>query len=211
MLVFIDDSGDPGFKVGRGSTRVFVVALVIFDDDLDAEETSLKIKRLRRQISKYDDFEFKFNKCSKEIRCKFLRRVAASKFRVRAIVVPKSKIYSPKLRDSNEYFYNHAIKLVLKHHGGTIKNAKIFLDGHGPKKQEQAFLSYLRREINPLFPEEDRVILKLKIVDSRKNPLIQLADMVAGAIYRSYNSEKNDSQLYRRIIRKRLDDVWDFA
>lgn len=32
MLVFLDDSGDPGFKVGKGSTPCFVIALVIFDD-----------------------------------------------------------------------------------------------------------------------------------------------------------------------------------
>ena len=29
MLVFIDDSGDPGFKLDRGSTPVFVIACVI--------------------------------------------------------------------------------------------------------------------------------------------------------------------------------------
>lgn len=36
MLVFIDDSGDPGFKIEKGSSSVFVIALVIFDDDLEA-------------------------------------------------------------------------------------------------------------------------------------------------------------------------------
>ncbi|MFA5033728.1 MAG: DUF3800 domain-containing protein [bacterium] len=40
MLVFLDDSGDPGFKVEKGSSPVFVIALVVFDDHLDAEETA---------------------------------------------------------------------------------------------------------------------------------------------------------------------------
>ena len=39
MIIFIDDSGDPGFKVEKGSSVVFVIALVIFDDPLDAELT----------------------------------------------------------------------------------------------------------------------------------------------------------------------------
>ena len=32
MLVFIDESGDAGFKLDRGSTNVFAVAMVVFDD-----------------------------------------------------------------------------------------------------------------------------------------------------------------------------------
>lgn len=37
MLVFLDDSGDPGFKLDRGSSAFFVIACVIFEDKLDAE------------------------------------------------------------------------------------------------------------------------------------------------------------------------------
>lgn len=44
MLVFIDESGDTGFKVSKGSTQNFVVACVIFDDNLEAEKTSVAIK-----------------------------------------------------------------------------------------------------------------------------------------------------------------------
>ena len=75
MLIFIDDSGDPGFKVEKGSSAVFIIALVIFDDPLDAEETALKIKRLKQSMKLSDNFEFRFNKCRKEFRCKFLSTV----------------------------------------------------------------------------------------------------------------------------------------
>lgn len=60
MLVFIDDSGDPG--LGTQSSPVFVIALVIFDDNLVAEETALAIKKLRREFRFPDDVEFKFHK-----------------------------------------------------------------------------------------------------------------------------------------------------
>jgi hypothetical protein len=43
--VFIDDSGDPGFKLNKGSSSHFVIACVIFDDSLDAEEVALTIKK----------------------------------------------------------------------------------------------------------------------------------------------------------------------
>ncbi len=38
MLVFIDDSGDAGFKLGKGSSEFFVISAVIFDDNLEAEK-----------------------------------------------------------------------------------------------------------------------------------------------------------------------------
>ncbi len=34
MLVFIDDSGDPGFKFEKGSSKYFVIALVIFKESI---------------------------------------------------------------------------------------------------------------------------------------------------------------------------------
>ena len=36
MLVFIDESGDTGRKLEKGSSKFFVVALVIFEDHDEA-------------------------------------------------------------------------------------------------------------------------------------------------------------------------------
>lgn len=208
MIIFIDDSGDPGFKVGKGSSEVFVIALVIFDDPLDAEETALKIKRLRQGLGHHEKYEFKFNKCNKDFRCKFLSAVADSKFRVRAIVMAKKNIYGAELRRSRESFYKYAIKTVLKHHDGTISDAKVKLDGHGDRGFKQAMISYLRKELNN---PARKVFKDLKIVDSHTNVLIQLADMAAGAIHRSYYVDKSDKDLYRGIIAKRIEDEWRFG
>lgn len=60
MLVFIDDSGDPGFKINRGSSRYFVIALVIFKDELEAEKTAVAIKELRRSF-KFPDYSGRLN------------------------------------------------------------------------------------------------------------------------------------------------------
>ncbi|PIP29596.1 hypothetical protein COX27_00570 [Candidatus Kuenenbacteria bacterium CG23_combo_of_CG06-09_8_20_14_all_36_9] len=50
MLVFLDDSGDPGFKLDQGSTSHFVIAMVCFDDELEAEKTAIAIKELKREL-----------------------------------------------------------------------------------------------------------------------------------------------------------------
>jgi len=113
MIIFIDDSGDPGFKITKGSSKTFVICCVIFDDELEAEKTAVKIKELRRKLKKSDRFEFKFNKSSREFRLKFLRSISSSKFRVRAIVMPKEDIYSDLLKHSKESFYNFKLYNLL--------------------------------------------------------------------------------------------------
>ncbi|MFA5877597.1 MAG: DUF3800 domain-containing protein [Candidatus Paceibacterota bacterium] len=208
MLIFIDDSGDPGFKIGAGSSPTFVIALVIFDDYLDAEETAVRIKRLRRELRFRDDFEFRFNKCSREIRCAFLNAVSDQTFRIRAIVIPKDRITNPGLKESHETFYNYAIKLVLQNHGGTITGAKLRLDGHGNRELKNSLSTYLRRELNS--PRE-RVFDDLKFRDSKEDVLIQLADMVAGSIRRNYDALASDADVYRGIIKKKEQDVWVFG
>ncbi len=207
MIIFIDESGDAGFKIEKGSSKTFVVSLVIFDDELDAEETALKIKKFRRSIKKPDYFEFKFNKCNKEIKIGFLKTVCNSKFRVRSIVVQKEKIYSHTLRRSKDKFYSYIIKEVLKNNNDTIKNAKIKLDGLGERAFRRSLQTYLRKHLNA---DNKPIINNLRFCDSRTNVLIQLADMVTGAINRSYNSDRTDQKEYKKIIDKRIEDIWEF-
>lgn len=208
MLVFIDDSGDPGFKVGSGSSKTFVIVLIIFDDELEAEKTALKIKELRRELTGKDTYEFRFNKCRKDWRRRFLSAIASCDFKYRAIIFPKDVIYGEELRSNKVSFYNYAIKTVLKHHGGTLQDAKLRLDGHGNRELRKNFSVYLRRELNE---PNQRVFLDLKFRDSKKDVLIQLADMIAGSLRRYYDAEKDDYQTYRAIILKKKDDEWRFG
>ena len=210
MLVFIDDSGDPGFKLDRGSSRAFVIACVIFDDELEAEKTAVAIKEFRRKMKFPDTMEFKFNKSSKKVRKGFLTEMARYKFRIRTIVMPKEKIYGQELKRSKESFYSYAIKTVLKHNNQTLKDAKIKLDGHGERIFRRKLTTYLRRELNI---RQRKVISQLRFVNSKTNVLIQLADMVAGAIYRKYTSNKKDADIYYDILKKhrRIQDCWIFG
>lgn len=207
MLIFLDDSGDPGFQLDKGSSKIFVIALVIFDDDLDTEETGLKIKRLRQRLKKSDRFEFKFNKSSKKFRIEFLKTVASCKFRIQAVVIQKNKISDRTLQKSQRSFYRHAIMLALKYSNGKIKNARLKLDGRGPRQFRRQLTVYLRKQLNKA---GDKIFENLKFENSRNNVLIQLADMIAGTIHRSF-SDKTDAQVYRKIIKKREEKVWIFS
>lgn len=207
MLVFIDDSGDPGFKLGKGSTKYFVIACVIFSDELEAEKTAVAIKEMRRSLGFPDDMEFKFNKSRKTIREKFLHAINKFDFRIRSLVIDKSIIYSNELRNNKNSFYSYAVKLLLKHSGGSIQNAKIKIDGSGDRIFRRSFLGYLRREVNSA---QKKIIRNCKLVNSKGNVLIQMADMVAGSTMRFYDVARKDNNVYREIIERHIDDEWFF-
>ncbi len=205
QLVFIDDSGDPGFKLGKGSSSHFVIACVIFDDNLDAEETALVMKKYRRELKWSDNREFKFNKTKKDITAELLKRLGSKNFRVRAICINKSVIRSQELRNKQDSFYNYAIKEVLAK-TDSLNKADVRLDGHSGREYKKSAVTYFRRMIN----SRSKKIAKVRFVDSHTNNLIQLADLVAGSIHRSYQKDKTDSKRYIKIIKKRIEDVWEF-
>ena len=207
MLVFIDDSGDAGFKLDRESSRFFVIVLVIFDDELEAEKTAIAIKELRRDFGFPDDVEFKFFKSKNVTREKFLKTINPFGFRVRCLVVDKKLIYSNELRNSKNSFYSYIIKMVLKHNDESIIDAKVKIDGSGDRIFRRNFLTYLRKGLNI---EDRKVIKHCQLVDSKNNVLIQMADMIAGTIRRSYDKDKKDGSSLKKIIKKHIQDEWSF-
>lgn len=57
MLVFIDESGCPGFKITRGSDPIFVIGMIIFKDGADALTTEARIKELHTSIPHAPEFK----------------------------------------------------------------------------------------------------------------------------------------------------------
>jgi hypothetical protein len=204
MLIFIDDSGDPGFKLTQGSSAYFVISLLIFDDPLEAEKTAVAIKTLRRKLGFPDSQEFKFNKSRPNVRLQFLEAILPFSFRVRSLVVNKEQIYSPELQTKRESFYAYFIKMALKYSNNTIVDAKIRIDGGGDRAFRKQFLTYLRKELNV---DERKVVKHCQLVDSKNNVLIQAADMVAGSVRRAH--EKSD-KIYIQTIKGKIENEWLF-
>jgi len=202
MLVFIDESGDPGFRVEKGASPIFVAAMVIFQSGDDARQTHQVIESFARDI-KFAS-EFKFNKCDTKIKDGFFDAVMGCLFSVRAIVVRKDVIYSPRLKADKDKFYEYFVRSMLQYSNGQLKGAKVFIDGSGDRDFRKNLNSELRRRAGA------GVIKDVKFKDSRADCLIQLADMCVGAIARSYRTERKDHARWRKILSPRINDVWDF-
>lgn len=208
QLVYLDESGDAGFKVLSGSSPVLLVAATIFDSASDAEATAERICAFRESIGKNQRFQFHFASLRRDWREGFLRAVSDCPFRIRSIVMHKDQVRDDALlRRSSRYFYNFTLKMLLTHTLGSVTEAKVFVDGEGSRALRRDLAAYLRRECNSAAA---KVIDELKFAP-KSNVLIQLADMVASGLVRSYRPGKTDARVYREILLPRIENVWEFG
>jgi hypothetical protein len=192
MLVFIDESGDTGLKIERGSSKYFVISLVLFEDNEEAVSCDQRIQLLKREPRLPENFEFKFRRLRKDQRIKFFEAVLPYSFFYFGIVINKEKLYGEGFK-VKESFYKYTCSLVFANAKPHLKDAIIVIDGTGSREFKRQLKTYLRKKIGT------SIIKKVKLQSSEKNNLIQLADMIVGAIYRSL-SEKEDREIYRKII-----------
>jgi len=93
--------------------------------------------------------------------------------------------------------YNHVLKELLLRVGKD--NQHITIDGKYGKKHDAKVRVYLRKHLR----ENGIMSTSIKFIDSRKDSLVQLADIVVGAIARSYK-EKSDSQRYITLLKDKI-------
>lgn len=201
MLVFIDESGCSGFKLTKGSNAVFVVGMVVFATREDALRTERVIYGLHQSLQHKP--EFRFSKCRDAVRDGFFNTVAHCPFTVRALVVQKERIHSPLLRSSDNAFYSFFAKLLLRHDQGLLKDAKVRIDGSGDREFQQTLKTYLRKQLG------EQKLQEVRLVDSKRDHLVQLADMCVGAVARKYR-EKENADRWLRMLKPRIEDIWEF-
>ncbi len=205
QLIFVDDSGDPGFKIKNGASRMFVIACVVFDSLYTAEFASAGIKVLKEKLGWKQIREFKFHRATEEQKEAFFRDIKKYDFYVRAVVVDKTKIVEPQLKRSDS-FYNYIITQVLQRFR-EMNNAYIKLDGSGSRDFRRRSTSNLRKTLNK---DNQYKVVNFKLEDSRDDVLIQLADMVAGCIRAKYDPDKKIKHNYLRYIKSKIVDIWEY-
>ena len=201
MLVFIDESGDSGFKIEEGSSQYFVISLVVFDDLEEAIACDKRIEELKTELGKGRKWEFHFKANSSKLKEQFLKAVLPYNFFYYGIVLNKAMLYSEGFTNKDD-FYKYTCGLVFESAKEKLDNAIVIIDETGSLVFKHNLQKYLMKKMN----EKRNIIKKVKMQSSHSNNLIQLADYVAGCINRSY-SEKSDAGIFRKIISSREIEV----
>ena len=199
MLVFIDESGDPGLKLGQGSSKFFTMALIVFEDASDADACLQRIDLLRRELGMDANFEFHFYENSDRIRQAFFKVLLPYGFFYYGVIIDKEKLFKEGF-DSNESFYKYACGLLFENAKEKLENAIVTIDESGRKSFKYQLAKYLKERMN----SGSRICIKqVRMRNSKGNNLLQLADMVAGASTRSLNDNKNNRIDFRGMIKAR--------
>ena len=201
MLVFVDESGDAGLKIDAGSSEYFIVTLVLFEDRDEALRADEQINTLRKELDFRLDFEFHFNKLNSALRERFLAAVAPHGFFYHSIVINKAKLTGKDFQFKDS-FYKYACSLVFENAKPYLDSATVVIDGSGSREFKRQLTAYLKKRINDRHGDYQH-IKKVKIQDSKNNNLLQLADMICGAVARSYKADKRDARKYRQLIAHR--------
>lgn len=204
MKIFIDESGDPGFKIEEGSSRFFIVALIIFDDYKEADKARSLLTNLKKEWGKSDDFEFKFSKMSRKERQQVLKTAVQTNFSIRAVIFDKVRMNTLQLEHFKKNYYQYAIRSLLEHHDCTIQGSEIKIDTFGENYYRENLLQYFNEH---LCSSPDETHKHLVFQDSKYDVLIQLADVVAGSLRKSFDKSTDDAQVYREIFEDREADI----
>ncbi len=200
MIAFIDESGDLGFKIEKGSSIYLVISMIIFNNEEDMGETISKISSYRKKMRYSSTYEFKFRKSNKKIILGLLNTVKSCKFTVKAIILKKKDIKESKLLKKAQ-IYDYLLLILLDKYLKEEMEIKIRLDGSADREFSKKLKTYIRKKSGV-----HKQVFDFKIIDSKNDILIQLADVVVGSIRRSYTKEKNDSDIYKSIIKKRIEE-----
>jgi Protein of unknown function (DUF3800) len=193
-LLLMDESGDPGMKLGEGYSDYFTVCLVLFPDEADAELCRARIHSLRAELGMKlsgKASEFHFCKLSHERREAFLTEVSAFPFSFFTATITKARL-SGRAWLKKDYMYETAATMAIDLVRDELLEAKLVFDATSSRTFDWGLLRKLKKHVGTY--EGLPVIKETRRFDSHKDDLIQLVDMVCGAAM----CEEDD---YRRIIR----------
>lgn len=205
MLVFIDESGDPGFRFSHGSSRFFTIAMVVFDDHEEAVACDRRIELLHRELQWQDEFHFKRN--PDHVRDGFVKAVARYNFFYYGVVIDKERQHRPTEQfPTSASFHRYVCGLVFECAKEKLSQATIIIDESGSTEFGRTLAQYLRRRMNT-----GGIIRigKVKTQRSHGNNLLQLADYIAGILNRSVHGKKHGNA-YRSLLshREMMVRVW---
>lgn len=216
MWVFVDDSGDCGFKFDNGSSRYIVMAACVFREREHVEHALDCVESARSNTSPDGSVyrycrEFKYSKTKATHKARFFEAVAPATFAVRAVVLDKQRIYSAHLQANPRDLKSYLIRQMLTHTFGTVRQAKLIVDGQDTRAFGMSDRSYFMRKVNG---EAAGTLTEVEFADSRSSGLVQLADMVAGSLRKWVEGDAEATQhfeTYRRRTWQPRGSVWHFG
>ncbi len=196
-----DEAGDVSFAFEQGASRYFVVAMIATSSP-DALRQALANVRQRSGLGAH--YEFRFHSLSSaKLRQRVLTTLAEADFESWAIIADKTTLPDSfkvmRRLDFYIYFVTELIRLIPPE---KREEATLILDEFGSAEQVRRQLR--RFMIVRAIP---RHFKRVQVRRSRSEPLIQVADLVAGSILRRDTKDDADAFDY---LKPKINQVLEF-
>ena len=195
--VYVDESGDPGTRFRHGSPAIFAVALVIVNDPTPVVAG---LDALRQAFGK-PAYEFKFAAMSDAARERFFLTLAKHDFRAHCRVLDKRLLLNRTNLTATDV-YVRVVTRALSDVLDELVHANIVIDRSAKARDAQRHLAERIRGELCRSPSGDAMINDIRFANSRTETLVQVADMIAGAVARSRT--KADERFLKLIPPRRL-------
>lgn len=197
-LLFLDESGDTGFKFERGSSRLLVACLVGFDSDGEYAKSSAALAVLRTQLRWDPSREFKFSAMNHRLKAQAIEAAGAGEFWFHAFALNKPKLWDNALRNKHQ-MYRKVVGWLFENAVADASGSHIVLDRCGNRDfyrmiHSQVRFSCVAAKQPPPTQFEDK--------ESHESDGLQIADLVVGAVARLYSRKPNCHDLYSQISRR---------
>ncbi|MCC6261289.1 MAG: DUF3800 domain-containing protein [Anaerolineales bacterium] len=189
-----DESGDVSFNFGKGASRYFVMAVIA---TANPEGLRDALGNVMREFTLPASYEFSFNSiASDSLRKRVFQVLQKSDFEAWALIVDKTHLSIPFTIMRRLDFYLFCITELLQSIPPEKREkATLILDEFGGEPElPLQFRRYMKRRNIPR--HFSRVLTKR----SKSEPLIQVADLVAGAVFR--RDAQHDSESFDLIEKK---------
>jgi len=173
-----DEAGDASFAFDKGASTHFVLALVATAQPDALRQALVDIRKSRGLPA---DYEFKYHKLSSAaLRQAAFGALQAMDFAVWALTVDKTELPAYwRALDAHSFYALLAAELIVQVPLEEREGATLLLDQFDPRGKALLALkrALKRRQVR-------RGFRKMLNVRSRSEPLVQIADLVAGSILR---------------------------
>lgn len=192
-------------QLGRGSSNYFTLVALVFADQDAAQAARSAIRALRVELGPAAKNEFKFNKMKDRYKDRFFETIAGLDYSFHSFTLNKAKLMTGALSEPN--------RMYRKVTGWTLENLTDSLVGpRAPKHATIIFDACGNREFYERFERfavqlaatrlRNGATMRVLAQPSHTDELLQMADMVCGAINQMRNGGHGCLEYYRHVFKR---------
>lgn len=189
LYIYMDESGDLGFNFEKGSSKNFVITLVVTNNDAPLCRCMKKARDKILQKKLHQRPELKANESNEQVISRVLNEFLKIDAQVHYIVVNKERVYE-YLRTNKKKLYNYIAGIILQETKIVFNKIVLKVDKREPKLiARQDFDQYITEKLKSSGVDVD--ICHLSSVNDQG---LQVVDHVCWSIFRKY--ERADDKFY---------------